>query len=182
MTEWVHQSTLEDALDRFRSNRLVRVFLHGTVLCSSSVQGSPVHCDGVIHEQFNPHRRETRGDWALCSVRRSFLGQEELRASTERPATTWPPAPRCHRLVEINRSISVTDGQHRRDLSHYRVPPRIEHISSLLESLWKMVKQCGTLPNFGTEGLPQLLGSCDLSSAWQRRRPCNKQRGNRSKL
>lgn len=35
MNEWVDQSTLEDALDRLRSDRLVRVFLHRTAFDSS---------------------------------------------------------------------------------------------------------------------------------------------------
>jgi len=99
------------------------VFLHGTVLCSSSVQGSPAHCDGVVHEQFNPHRRETRGDWASCAVRRRFLGQQELRAVNRKASDDVATASQVSkelrpegRFVEINRSISVTDGQHGRDL------------------------------------------------------------------
>jgi hypothetical protein len=42
------------------------------------------------------------------------------------------------RLVEVDRSISVTDGQHGGDLSHHQFTPGIKDISRLAESLWKI--------------------------------------------
>jgi hypothetical protein len=41
------------------------------------------------------------------------------------------------RLVEVDRSISVTDDQHGSDLSHH-FAASIKDISSLLEGLWKI--------------------------------------------
>jgi hypothetical protein len=42
------------------------------------------------------------------------------------------------RLVEVDRSISVTDGEHGSDLSHRLFTPSIKDISRLLDSLWKI--------------------------------------------
>jgi hypothetical protein len=42
------------------------------------------------------------------------------------------------RLEEVDRSISVTDGQHGSDLSHHHFTPSIKDIIRLLESLWKI--------------------------------------------
>jgi hypothetical protein len=42
------------------------------------------------------------------------------------------------RLVEVDRTISVTDGQHGSDLSHHHFTPSIKDISRLLEIFWKI--------------------------------------------
>jgi hypothetical protein len=42
------------------------------------------------------------------------------------------------RLVEVDRSVSVTDGQHGSDLSHHHFNSSINDISRPLESLWKI--------------------------------------------
>src|SRR5271165_963571 len=68
MTERVHHSALEHALDRVRSVHCVLVLNDWTVLSCSRGQSLSMHCDGVVHKQLDPHRREARGIWAPRAV------------------------------------------------------------------------------------------------------------------
>ena len=45
--------------DRVRASRRVRVFVHWTVLDSPGRQRACVHRDGIVHEELDPHGRES---------------------------------------------------------------------------------------------------------------------------
>ena len=144
VTEWVYHGSLEHSLDRPSSNRLVRVLLHGAMIDSARAQGSPMHRNGVIHEQFNPHCRETRRCRTPCAMRRRLVGQVEIRSVNRKTGddTTTTEMPKKFRaeggLIELDCSISVTDSQHGRDLGHHGVAPSIYDIRRLLERLQRI--------------------------------------------
>jgi hypothetical protein len=112
----------------------VRVFLHWTVLDGSGGQRVRVHCDGVVHEELDPHGRETHGARAARAVRGRLVSEEELgvvngQSRDDVPAIQVPENHRAEcRFVERDRGVPVADGQHRRDLSLHR----ISHLSAFL--------------------------------------------------
>src|SRR5437867_10284888 len=69
VTERVDDGALEHPPDRPRSYRRVRMFPHWTVLDSAGGQRLPVDRDGVVHEELDPHGRETHRRWAARAVR-----------------------------------------------------------------------------------------------------------------
>jgi hypothetical protein len=130
MTERVDDGTLEHAPDRVRSNCRVRVFPHGTVLMSPGGQRLPVHRDGIFHEEFDPHGRETHRGWAPRAMGGRLVREEEpgvinRKASDDVPIAVQMPKQRraeCG-LVELDCGVPVADGQHGRDLSFHRIDP-----------------------------------------------------------
>jgi hypothetical protein len=59
VTERVDDGALEHPADRSRSTRGVSVFPDRALLDRSGSYASLVYGDGVVHEEFDPHRRET---------------------------------------------------------------------------------------------------------------------------
>jgi len=108
----------------------VRGRLHWTVLDSSRGQRLPVHRNGVVHEELDPHGREPHGGRAASAVRGRFVREEKLgpvngESSDDVPAASQVPEERRAegRLVERDRGVAVADGQHGRDLRlHSRRP------------------------------------------------------------
>ena len=63
-----------------RSDGLVRVFVDGAVLDRSGVERSLLHSGGIVHEELDPHGRETGGGGTARAVRGRVVGEKELRA------------------------------------------------------------------------------------------------------
>ena len=62
----------------------------------------PVHCDGVVDEELNPHRRETYGGWAARAMRRPLESEEDVNRES---SDDMPLAFRCHRRVAPNAAL-----------------------------------------------------------------------------
>ena len=103
------------------------VLLDRTMLDRSGCQRAPVHGDGVVHEELDPHGREIQRSGAPRAVRGRLVSEEELGAvdvesGNDMAAIQVPEKRRAKRgLVERDGSVAVADGQHGRDLGPHRV-------------------------------------------------------------
>src|ERR1700694_2128106 len=126
MTEGVEHRSLEHALDRFWSSDVVRVFLDGAVLNRAGGQSPSVDRDGVVDKELDSDGGEPHGGWASRAVRGRFVGEKKLGATNRKSGDDvssghMPEELRTEcGLVEGDRSVSIVDGQHRRDLSSHR--------------------------------------------------------------
>jgi hypothetical protein len=126
MAKWVHNGTFEAPPNWLWSDRRVLVFFNRTMLGSSGSQSFPVHRDGILNKQFDPHRCESERERTSRSVWWRFLREKEFGSVDREPRHDGRIAievlqDRCIKgsLVEVDRSISVVDRQHRRDFSSH---------------------------------------------------------------
>jgi len=85
MAERVHNGTLQHPPNWLWSNRRMLVFFNRTMFGRSGSQSLLVHRDGIVDEQFNPHRCESEGGRTSSSVRGRFLCEKEFGSVDHEP-------------------------------------------------------------------------------------------------
>jgi hypothetical protein len=123
MAERVNHGALDHPLDRMRALHWVLMLFDRAPIRSSSGHGLPMNRHRVVYKQFDPHSRETRSRRAAIAVSRRLVGQKELCTiyGESRYDVFVAQAPQQFRAegrpIEVDRGVSVADGQHRRNLS-----------------------------------------------------------------
>jgi NADH-quinone oxidoreductase subunit I len=148
MPKWIHNRSLQHALDGPRPGRFVLMRFHRTMIRRPGLQGRGMHRDRIIHEKLDSHRGKSRRRGPERSVVRLFMGQEEFcplnREPGHRNFAQMPEKFRAKRfLVKRDGSAAIVHGQHGRDLSH-----AIQYGLGLLPVQWY---------SNGVMGIPTLL-------------------------
>jgi len=166
MTKWVHNGTLQDPPNWLWSDRRVLVFFNRTMLDSSGSQSFLVHRDGILNKQFDPHRCESERERTSRSVWWRFLREKEFGSVDREPRhdgriAIEVPQDRCIKgsLVEVDRSISVVDRQHRRDFSSHNAGLGLQHSLPLRDH----VVEFSSLGDSAPEGLRDSNPTSNLS-------------------